>query len=278
MTIRRTTVLPATALVVALAALTGCGSDATAPPPAAGTSAGGVPAGATTGAPPEATGAPGEATGAPADPTGAFDPAVAVAHRSRESYAATSEMTVETGEGAEKDVLTVTGRANHNTPAEGSRLETKMVRGSSVLAWEEKVVVDQAVYRRDKENGGTGWTTDQKPPASAGTGAQDTDGYAKVLLDAGPAARKGMETEAGVPVFHLAARLSPAELRRADPTYGDGRQNQGTDAADVQLWIDRLGRTVRVEHSTVVAGRPVVTRERLSDFGPAETFTAPSAG
>ncbi|MFD4655881.1 hypothetical protein ACFWP2_09620 [Kitasatospora sp. NPDC058444] len=276
MTIRRSTALPVTALVLALAALTGCGADGAAPPPAAATT--GASTGATTGAPAEATGDPADATGAPADATGAFDPAVAIAHRSREPYAATLEMTAERGEGAEKEVTTATGRSNHNTPAEGSRLETKMVRGSFVLAWEETVTIDQAVYRRSKETGETRWTTDQKPPASVGVGTYDTDGYAKVLLDAGPAARKGMETEAGVPVFHLAARLSPEQLRRADPGYGVGRQNEGTEAADVQLWIDRLGRTVRSERSTVVAGKPVVTKERSSDFGPVETYTPPAAG
>ncbi|MFD0406767.1 hypothetical protein [Kitasatospora sp. NPDC127116] len=275
MTIRRSTALPVTALVLALATLTGCGADGAAPPKAAPTA--GASAGATA-APADATGAPADATGAPADATGAFDPAVAIAHRSREPYAASLEMTVERGEGGEKELTTVTGRSNHNTPAEGSRTEAKMVRGSSVLAWEERVIIDQAVYRRNKENGETRWTTDQKPPASAGVGAYDDDGYAKVLLDAGPAARKGMETEAGVPVFHLSARLSPAELRRADPSYGVGRQNEGTDAADCELWIDRLGRTVRSEQSTVVAGKPVVTKERVSDFGPAETFTPPATG
>ncbi|MEU3573359.1 WW domain-containing protein, partial [Kitasatospora sp. NPDC036755] len=207
-----------------------------------------------------------------------FDPAAAIAHRSREPYAATLETSVEAGEGAEKEVTTVTGRSNHNTPAEGARAETKMVRGALVLAWEETVTIDQAIYRRNKETGETTWTRDEKPPAQAGKGVEDNDGYARVLLDAGPAARKGMETEAGVPVFHLAARLSADQLRRANPKYGDGRQNQGVDGADVQLWIDRLGRVVRGEVSTVVAGKPAVTKERYTDFGPAETFTPPAAG
>ncbi|MET8545298.1 hypothetical protein ABZW03_32365 [Kitasatospora sp. NPDC004799] len=275
MTIRHSTALPVTALVLALAALTGCGADNAAPPqaaPATGASA------TASGAPADGTGASAAATGAPADAAGAFDPAVAIAHRSKEPYAATFEMTVERGEGAEKEVTTVTGRSNHNTPAEGARRESKMVRGSSVLAWEETVVIDQAVYRRSKENGETRWTTDQKAPASAGVGTYDDDGFAKVLLDAGPAARKGMEVEAGVPVFHLAARLSPEQLRRADPNYGVGRQNEGVGPADCELWIDRLGRTVRSSQSTVVAGKPVVTTERSSDFGPVETFTPPATG
>ncbi|MFF4380633.1 hypothetical protein [Kitasatospora sp. NPDC001547] len=277
MTSRRTTVLPVTALVLAVAAvstLTGCAADGSTPPTARTT---GASAG-TTGAPAEATGAPADATGAPADASGAFDPVVAIAHRSWEPYAATFETTVETGEGDAKEMTTVTGRSNHNTPAEGSRLESRMVRGSDVLAWEETVTIDQVVYWRDKANGESRWSKDQKSPAAAGSSAKDKDGYAKALLDAGPAARRGMETESGVPVFHLSASLSPAELRRADPSYGVGRQNQGVDAGDCQVWIDRFGRTVRAELSTVVAGKPVVTKERYSDFGPAETFTPPAVG
>ncbi|MBD0675981.1 hypothetical protein [Streptomyces sp. CBMA156] len=271
MTIRRNTALTVTALALALAALTGCGADGAAPAPTADRTAG------ATGTPAEATGAPSDGSGAPADATGAFDPAVAVAHHNLEPYAATFEMTVETGEGAEKEVVTVTGRSNHNAPIEGSRLETKMVRGSDVLVWDEAVTIGTVVHRRDKAKGESRWTTDQKPPADDGTGGKDSYGYAEVLLDAGPAARKGMETEAGVPVFHLAARLSPDQLRRADPTYGKG-QNQGAAAADCHLWVDRLGRPVRSEQSTVVNGKPVVTKVRVSDIGPAETFTPPAAG
>ncbi|MFE4518825.1 hypothetical protein ACFRMQ_32110 [Kitasatospora sp. NPDC056783] len=253
MTSRRAILLPATALLLAV---TGCSSDGASPVPTSTA-----------------------AVGAPADASGAFDPAAAIAHGFREPYVTAFEMVVETGEGPEKEVFTTTGRTNHNTSEEGSRSETKTVRGSEVVMWEEQVTADGVRHRRDKTEDRPRWTTDPKALVAPRNDADITAGFVKVLLDAGPAARKGMETEAGVPVYHLAARLSPAEMRRADPCYGNGgQQNAGTEGVDCELWIDRLGRMVRAEHSTVVAGQRVVTKEHYSDFGPVETFTPPTTG
>ncbi|MFJ6618910.1 hypothetical protein ACIQOW_15200 [Kitasatospora sp. NPDC091335] len=254
MTIRRNTALTVTALALALAALTGCGADGAAPAPTAG------------------------AIGAPSDATGAFDPAVAVAQRSREPYAVTAEMTVETGEGDEKEVFTSTGRINFSTRTQGSRTEERTVRGAEILTWAETLTADGVVYRRDKAKGGTRWTADPDSGAGMTGDADAAAGFARVLLEAGPTARKGMETEAGVPVFHLGARLSPAQVRGADPWYADRLTSQGVEAIDCQQWIDRYGRLVRGELAMMVDGKPVVSKQHHADFGPAETFTPPAAG
>ncbi|MFF7988982.1 hypothetical protein ACFZDG_04195 [Kitasatospora xanthocidica] len=253
MRIRRATVPPVAALALALAAAAaGCGPEGPGPAPAA-------------------TGA----SGAPADATGAFDPAVAIAHRSREPYAATLELTARTGEGESGETLTVTGRVNTDTPAQGSRTEEKTVRGGSeVVAWTETLTADGVVYQRDKAKGETGWRTDPQSARGFRADADMVAAYAGLLLDSGPAARKGMETESGVPVFHLGARLSPAQMSRVDPSVADGTRGGGV-AADCDLWIDRLGRPVRVRQAMVIDGMRTVTDDRFSAFGPAETFAPP---
>ncbi|MFJ9458143.1 hypothetical protein ACIRST_24025 [Kitasatospora sp. NPDC101447] len=258
MTTRRSAARSVAALALALPVLAGCGAEGAAPAPA-----------------------PAATVGAPADATGAFDPAVAIAHRSKEPYAATlaltsETLTSETGDGDAREVFTVTGRVNHNTPAWGSHTEERTVRGGAeVVAWTETLTVDGVVYQRDRA-GGTGWRRDPESAAGFRTDPDVVAAYAELLLDSGPAARKGMETESGVPVFHLGARLSPDLMRRADPSVDAGAQGGGAPA-DCDLWIDRLGRPVRVEQAMVVDGTRTVTDDRFSDFGPPETFAPPLA-
>ncbi|GAB7186738.1 hypothetical protein ATKI12_6569 [Kitasatospora sp. Ki12] len=282
MRIRRTTALPVAALALALTAVTGCGPERSGPAPAAvgaSTASAAAPAtAATVSGAPTATAATtaAAASGAPADASGAFDPAVAMAHRSKEPYAATVEMTTRAGTGDEQVLITVTGRLNYNTPARGARTEGKTVAGGSlVVNWMETLTVDGVSYLRDKAKGETRWTREPGTGAGADADADRSAAYAELLLGAGPTARKGMETDGAVPVFHLAARLSADQVLRADPANAQQMRSKGVEAVDCHLWIDRFGRVVRGEQSMVVAGKAVVTKDHYTDFGPAETFAAP---
>ncbi|MFE5581410.1 hypothetical protein [Kitasatospora sp. NPDC056531] len=258
MTIRRTalplTALPVTALALALTAVAGCGPEGSANP--------------------AANPAASPAVGAPADAAGAFDPEVAVAHADPAPYAASLKMTTTAGEGDERVLMDMSGRVNVNTPTLGSHVEgTTTVGGFLTLNSTESLTVDGTTYMRDKAKG-TPW---KKAPSTGDDGADSNHygAYAKVLLAAGPSARKGMESEGGVPVFHLAARLSVEQVRRADPSNADRMASSGVDGLDYQLWIDRLGRPVRGEQSMTVNGKLTVVKGVYSDFGPPETFVPP---
>ncbi|WP_369182094.1 hypothetical protein [Streptomyces sp. Y1] len=280
MTIRRTTAVPVlAATALALTALTGCGSGGSggsAPAAAVGTASASASASVSATATASATAA---AVGAPAGADGAFDPAVAIAHRSREPYAANVVLVSETGEGDQQVRITVTGRMNYYTPARGARTEGKTVMGGAlVLNWMETLTADGVGYHRDKAKGETKWTKDLQSGEGADANGEQVAGYAKALLETGPAARKGMETELGLPVFHLAGRLTMDQVREADPSNAARMAAQGVDGVDCELWIDRLGRGVRGVQSMVVNGKTVVTKDQYSNFGPADTFAAPLPG
>ncbi|MGA5820166.1 hypothetical protein ACPC54_20145 [Kitasatospora sp. NPDC094028] len=282
MTIRRTTALPAAvpvlaATALALTALTGCGGNGSGPATGAATASGTATAAASGTATAAATAtATAEATGAPAGADGSFDPEVAIAHRSRAPYAANVVLVSETGDGDQKVRITVTGRMNYYTPARGARTEGKTVMGGSVVVnWLETLTVDGVGYHRDKAKGETTWTKDPQAGEGADASGEQVAAYAKALLAGGPAARKGMETESGLPVYHLAGRLTMDQVRLADPSNAARMAAQGVDGVDCELWIDRLGRGVRGAQSMVVNGKTVVTTDHYSDFGPAETFAAP---
>ncbi|MFE6052498.1 hypothetical protein ACFQ6N_17225 [Kitasatospora sp. NPDC056446] len=250
--------VPAAVLVLAVAALTGCTSSGS-----GGTSAART---ATSGAP--------EAVGAPADATGAFDPELALARRTREPYSATVHMTVETGSGDDRTEHTVDGRLNFNTKAAGGHTVARTEGPGLVTSTVEEMDVEGVGYERPGGEGG--W---QRSANTGSSGAADkAAAYARAVLDTGTDARKGMETVAGVPVFHVGARLTVEQVRTADPENADRLSRQGVTGADCQLWFDRLGRMVQGEQSLTFAGQVVVTRDLYTAFGPAEAFIAPLLG
>ncbi|MFJ3218700.1 hypothetical protein ACIPLC_22605 [Kitasatospora sp. NPDC086801] len=253
MTIRRTAALSVTAAALTLTSVAGCGEKDARSTPAAS--------------------AP--AVGASADATGAFDPAAAIAHRDPAPYAASLKLTTEAGEGDEQVRIVVTGRGNLNTPTRGNHTDGETTAGGFLtLNRVESLTVDGTSYMRDKQKPEAGW---KKVPSSTDSDedANHYTDYAKVLLAAGPAARKGMEVESGVPVFHLGAKLSVEQVRRADPSNASRMESEGVDTLDYQLWIDRFGRAVRGEQSMTVRGKLTVVKGAYSDFGPPETFVAP---
>ncbi|SDT83235.1 hypothetical protein SAMN05216371_8051 [Streptomyces sp. TLI_053] len=303
MKIRRTT-LTAAATLVALSAVAACndGVDAKSAPPAvsapataspavnasASASASPSPSG-TTEAPtptatPTATATPTPpptptATGAPVDATGAFDPAVALANADRTPYAATETMKTTASADGQGSVITATGRVNFNTPSREGRTETKMtITGSDEpMFWLEVVNTGSAVFMRDKSKPGGAWS----PSTTADDTRSDTIGdYVKALVDAGPAARKGMEQKNGVPAYHLGARMTAAQMKTIDPKEYQKLVDKGVSGKQIDVWIDRAGRVLAQTQSMKIPkdGTTVSTviTVAYTDFGPRETFPAPT--
>ncbi|MFJ9950484.1 hypothetical protein [Kitasatospora sp. NPDC091207] len=197
------------------------------------------------------------ATGAPA----AFDPAEAVAKAGKEPYAVSVR-----GTGGPDDGV-ITARQNVNTVYTGHR-EIKRPDGTTL----EFVTTADAEYVRGHDATGSWLKTRRSSEGSE----FDFGGYAPVLLAEGPAARKGMETRDGLPVYHLAGHLDHDQLARASAATASAAKLQGTAGLDLDQWIDAQGRTRYVEERLTVNGKAVVARIAFSDFGPAETFAAPT--
>ncbi|MEU6299960.1 hypothetical protein [Streptomyces erythrochromogenes] len=245
---RRTTVSAAavTALVaVGLSVLSGCkdGSGAAgAPAPASSSSA--APA----------------ASAAPV--AGAFEPEQALAEAEKAPYAASIKGVTEA---AGRELSTMTGRTNLGTLFTG-RSEIR-----STGLWMETVTTADATYVRNRAQEGSGWV---KAPRSSDNEANYA-GYAKLLLAAGPSAKKGMENRGGVPAYHLAGRLDLDQVASIDPRTHRSMKAKGVTGFDIDQWIDGQGRTVRFEQRMDMRGIQAVNKIDFSEFGPVETFAAP---
>ncbi|WP_199839703.1 hypothetical protein [Streptomyces sp. XY431] len=300
MKIRRTT-LTAAATLIALSAVAACndGDDARSAPSAAGAPATASPTvsasasattspSSTTEVPtptptPTATPTPtptATATGAPVDATGAFDPAVALANADRTPYAATETMKTTASADGQGSVITASGRVNLNTPTREGRTETKMtITGSDEpMLWMEVVNTGSAVFMRDKSKPGGAWS----PSSTTDDTRSDSIGdYVKALVDAGPAARKGMEQKNGVPAYHLGARMTAAQMKAIDPEEYQKLVDKGVSGKQIDVWIDRAGRVLAHTQSMKIPkdGTTVTTVVTVTytDFGPRETFPAPTA-
>ncbi|MFE4599910.1 hypothetical protein ACFRKE_03555 [Kitasatospora indigofera] len=260
-TMRRTTAL--TLLVAAaMTALAGCednpgGTAAPAPSQAAG-SATAAPAGA----------APAQAA------DGGFDPEQAVAVAEKTPYATT--MTTSTAYSGTA-MLATTGRINVNTLFTG-RVEMRSTGEvpADQAVWLETVTTADAVFVRNRVKAGSAWTKAARTDDTAGQA--NYAGYARLLLATGPSARKGMENEGGAPAQHLAGHLGLDQVATIDPGVLRTMKAKGVTDFDCDLWIDGQGRTVRFEQRMDVQGVPVVNKVFFGEFGPVETFAAPTGG
>ncbi len=297
-TIRRTTLITA-ATVLALSAVAACdnGDDARSAPSAASapaspgptasatpsaTAAAETPTPTPTATPTATAAATPTATGAPVDATGAFDPAVALANADPTPYAATETMKTTATANGQGTVLTQTGRINFNTPAREGRSETKMViiGIDEPTLWMDTVKTGEATFIRDRTKPDGAWIS--TPLGGDKDTRGDSDGivFAKLLVAAGPAARKGMEQKSGVAAFHLGARLTAAQIKAVDPGESQKMTDKGINSKDYDVWIDRAGRVVAETQSMKVPreGTTVtsVITTTYTDFGPRETFPAPA--
>ncbi|MGW4892186.1 hypothetical protein ACWEQL_07945 [Kitasatospora sp. NPDC004240] len=154
-----------------------------------------------------------------------------------------------------------TGRAEMRSSDKSVRMET--------------IVTADAMYVRDLSDPGKAW---MKGPRTAESAQGDYTEYAKLLLAQGPAARKGMETRDGVPVFHLAGHLDIEQIAEIDPRAYRSYKSKGVTGFDLDQWIDAQGRTIYFEQRLPMRGHQGTNKVTFSDFGPPETFAAPTAG
>ncbi|THA81077.1 LppX_LprAFG lipoprotein [Streptomyces sp. A0592] len=243
---RRTTVsATATAVVVAvcLSVLSGCKS---------GSSGAGAPAPASSASAP--------ASAAPV--AGAFEPEQALAEAEKTPYAASLKGVTEA---AGREMSTMTGRSNLGTVFTG-RSEIR-----STGLWMETVTTADAAYVRNRAQEGSGWAKAPRSPDNEANYA----GYAKLLLAAGPSAKKGMENRGGVPTYHLAGHLDLDQVAAIDPRTHRSMKAKGVTGFDIDQWIDSQGRTVRFEQRMELRGLQAANKIDFSEFGPVETFAAP---
>ncbi|MFE4638932.1 hypothetical protein ACFRJ1_36910 [Streptomyces sp. NPDC056773] len=206
------------------------------------------------------------ASAAPA--AGAFEPEQALAEAGRTPYAATMKASTQL---AGKDVATSTGRGNFETLFTG-RMETRST--DALPLWMESVTTADGTYVRDRLKPGGAWT---KAPRSPDNQASYT-GYAKLLLATGPAAKKGMEDLDGIPAYHLTGRLDLDQIASVDPRTHRSMKAKGVTGFDCDQWIDAHGRTLRFEQRMEVHGMAGGNKVTFGEFGPVETFAAPTGG
>ncbi|WP_030966292.1 LppX_LprAFG lipoprotein [Streptomyces sp. NRRL S-378] len=213
---------------------------------------------------PEGAGAPAPASSAAsATPVaGAFEPEQALAEAEKTPYAASMKAT---SEAAGQELSTMTGRSNIGTLFTG-RAE---IRSSGM--WIESVTTTDANYIRNRTKEGSGWVKSPRSPDNDANYA----GYAKLLLAAGPSAKKGMETRNGVPTYHLGGRLDLDQVASVDPRTHRSMKSKGVTGFDIDQWIDAQGRTVRFEQRMDMRGAQAANKVDFSEFGPVETFAAP---
>ncbi|MFG2837635.1 hypothetical protein ACGFYE_21830 [Streptomyces zaomyceticus] len=209
----------------------------------------------------------GSPSAAPVVPTGeAFDPAEVLAAAGKKPYAANTR-TVSELNGTPSS--TTSGRSNLNGRFTG-RMEIRVLGGTT-----EVVTTDDAHYVRGGAAAGAEWTRRPRTDNGAGT---SYEGYARLLLEAGPSARKGMEEQGGVATYHLAGRLGLAQIASVDPRIHASMKAKGVTGFDIDQWIDGRGRTLRFEQRFELRGVEAANTVTFSDFGPAERFTAPTGG
>ncbi|WP_329489599.1 LppX_LprAFG lipoprotein [Kitasatospora sp. NBC_01246] len=281
MTTSRTTALTIAATALALATVAGCNDDtgsAAQPAPTSAAASASPTASPTATASSPATTAPAPANSAAtgsASPAaeGAFDPEQALAAADKSPYAVSVVMITESGGVA---LSTMKGRSNLNGVWTGRmEMRTTAPGVAEPILWIESLTTADASYLRDLSTPGDEWA---KMPRSTDNAVVDYTDYAKLLLAAGPGARKGMETRDGVAVYHLTGHISTEQLSTVDPRTYKSLKAKGTTGFDFDQWIDRAGRTRYAEQQVEMKGVKAVNKVTFSDFGPAETFAAPVAG
>lgn len=259
---RRNPLFALAAAAVVLTVLTGCED-----------SKGAASATVSASASASASGSASPSTPASAAPAaGAFEPEKALAEAVRTPYAATMKASTQL---AGKDIATTTGRANFETVFTG-RMETRSTDTlpASQAVWMESVMTADAIYVRDRLEAGGDWA---RMPPSADNQASYT-GYAKLLLATGPSARKGMEDLGGIPAYHLTGRLDLDQIASVDPRVHRSMKAKGVTGFDCDQWIDAHGRTLRFEQRMEMRGMAAGNKVTFGEFGPAETFEAPTGG
>ncbi|MFD8976111.1 hypothetical protein [Streptomyces sp. NPDC059593] len=196
----------------------------------------------------------------------AFDPAKALAAAGETPYAANVKATTEVN-GVPS--ATMSGRANLNGPFTG---HVKMKSGKSTT---EVVMTDDANYIRSTDAAEAAWT---RTPRTDNGFLTRYEGYAKLILDAGPSARRGMEEQGGIATYRLSGYLSLAQIASVDPRTHTSMKTKGVTGFDIDQWIDSRGRTIRFEQRFELRGLKAANKVTFSDFGPAEKFTAPTSG
>ncbi|WP_371494129.1 hypothetical protein OG871_03400 [Kitasatospora sp. NBC_00374] len=254
-------ILPATAAltgVLLLTALAGCASSP------ATTSAPATPVPPSTASTASASAAPTAAV----DPA-AFETLSALVKAPGKPYAAT--MKAETTIGGESTVM-MTGRLNINGPATGRlHIETADDGAGRTLSMDSVVVAD-AMYGKGVP-GTTGWV---KLPRSAEAPVADYAGYAKLIAAGGPASLKGVEQQAGGPVYHLSGPLTTEQITTIDARTAKSMGTKGMTSFQCDLWLDGESRAVRFEQRGELRGVAFVNSAVFSEFGPTETVSAPT--
>ncbi|MFJ1705992.1 hypothetical protein [Kitasatospora sp. NPDC088346] len=253
---RITSATAALAGAVLFAALAGCSTAPSAPPaPPAGSSAAASTA---------------STASTTAVDQAAFERVSALTTTPGKPYATT--MKAETTIGGASGVL-MTGRMNVNGPATGRlHIEAADAGGAGRALSVDSVMTADAMYSRGVP-GTTGWV---KLPRAAEAPAADYAGYARLIAAGGPAALKDVEQRTEGPVYHLAGELTTEQITTVDARTAKSMGGKGVQSFRCDLWLDGENHVLRFEQRGELRGTPFVNSAAFSEFGPAETVTAPT--
>ncbi|MGW4897439.1 hypothetical protein ACWEQL_35100 [Kitasatospora sp. NPDC004240] len=194
-----------------------------------------------------------------------FDVAEALKAAGTDPYSAQVEATTYLGNEVQ---TTQTGRINFNAPDLGtSRLRSGPAVPPDHAVDEEVTSLADAIYTRNLVAG-----ADHRWRRLPGASRKRTDltAYARLLLDQGPGAHKGVEQQYGQPTQHLAGVITLEQIETLDPqTYRALSELKGKQI-ECEVWVDASGRIVRAENVIMVPSvlKKVRNVTLVSDFGP----------
>ncbi|MEV4230410.1 LppX_LprAFG lipoprotein [Streptomyces bobili] len=219
--------------------------------------------------------APTAKTEAPATPASesAFEVEAALKNADPARYSA--EVRTETYTGSILGVV-MSGRMNFNGPALTGRLTLKTsdsVPENQAFST-ETILLEDATYTRTLDDGTVGeWQRMGRDSSAAGLA--DYGAYVRLLLDLGPAARKGTDKVGGAPAYRLSGNVTQDQLRTVDRRLYDRMRATGTKDFACDVWVNDSGRVVRFEQVLEMAGKSARNVVTFQNFGAPVPVSAP---
>ncbi|MEU1619781.1 hypothetical protein ABZ479_21085 [Streptomyces sp. NPDC005722] len=163
------------------------------------------------------------------------------------------------------------GRVNLNGPTTGRLTVRDPHNGVS-----DALYTGERAYVRFRQDDGRPGRWNALPASLGGRlHLGNLGGYA-TLLAARPGADKGPERTAGLAVHRLEGTVTTGELAKLDPDVHDDMTAAHARSFDCEIWVTAQGRVVRFERRLVGDDRTTVrTVVTLSRFGAPERTTAP---
>jgi hypothetical protein len=188
-------------------------------------------------------------------------------------YSADAAITTEVAGTA---AVAIAGRVNLNGPLSGT-LMMKLAHGTPQAQTIEQVITAQDMFMRQAQGTAAPTGAWQKLPRGAAGAVPNLSlgQYAKLLVQQGAAADKGVETKDGVQAHRLSGKVKIEDVRTIEERLYNTLRTEGLDGFECDLWVDDAGRVIRLEQWIAVKGTKAHNIFTVKGFGPAITVTAP---